>query len=925
MRKIAIFSIFMATFVVCANAEVPVQRRGQSVSQPSESTAQTPVSARAAVRPTSARSAVMPSATSSNVRTISARSAATPMSAPVVSARAGTMQKVINSGTAISGVNKNIIVDEACKQKYYGCMDSFCMIENTSGGRCLCSDRKAELDKVQVQIQALDAQSYKMATEGVEKIEMGSDADKVIASANNTANSLTTSNVTQKKTLDLSQWNQTDSDTMDQDIFAQREVSPVEGKTGNDLYSSVAELCSAQIPECSEDLAMIQLGYSQNIKSDCAAYENDLTKQKNSSTQKLATAQKALRDAALDSLRTANKYDLGQCTLAFEKCMTDTAGCKSDFTGCVGIAAAENAKMSSSSKSSMKMVDITGSNTKISVAASTMDALESKKPMCENITNSCVAVKDQVWNSFLRDVAPTLKTAELLAESNLRTNCISNISSCFQKACKDTIDPNDPDGSYDMCLSRPETVRSLCKVQIDPCVSAEPLILDYVYAKLSAMRVDSCTTEVKECFTNENTCGEDFHNCIGLDLSDIKKLCPIDKLVGCQKDGVLNNINDIDNIVQGIYLNIDNSLLDKCQKIVSEKMIEICGDTDNCTAFDDDDSIGTESLSSYKDNNGDYVIEGLVSYGNVKIERTKSSDTDVKFGKYEIDINDYKNHLLSSDSLTSRVVSSLQSTANKMNQKIAVLSQDAKIKMCIEGRDMTQIRGDGTNAVSTTSTARYPNLLDSSILAIMNSGLEKANKNYNKKYDKMVSEALENQNDDLKTAMCAAMASEPKSCKTYDSDGNCTAYEATSYADLFDDTSSKGVSGNDIYSMKYIISGAKMSDIISVASSGHSEWTQTDTKGNMIGKVSLTSVYSSSSNTCNITTVTTMCDTFKDVYSKSNTCSYGGLSFFGGGGCKGGGGILHIGGGRKRVTKKFEGVFCTKFKDPTTVTNGVQM
>ena len=46
-------------------------------------------------------------------------------------------------------------------------------------------------------------------------------------------------------------------------------------------------------------------------------------------------------------------------------------------------------------------------------------------------------------DTFLRKVAPQVKSAELIAEDKARQDCIGNISSCFQKACKDTIDPND--------------------------------------------------------------------------------------------------------------------------------------------------------------------------------------------------------------------------------------------------------------------------------------------------------------------------------------------------------------------------------------------------------------------------------------------------------------------------------------------------
>ncbi|MBN1324609.1 MAG: hypothetical protein JW974_00070 [Alphaproteobacteria bacterium] len=926
MKKILFFPIVMVCFVLCANAAVPSQRRSQPTT---ETDGVSSVSARSAIRSTTTRSSVStPSSTS--LRTTSARSAA-PVAQTTVSARAGTTQKVINTGTKISAANKNIVVNEVCKQKYEGCMDSFCMLDNENGGRCLCSNRKSELDKVLAEIQKLDAQSYKMATEGVERIEMGADADAAIAAANNSVKNLLEDkeSSTRKRTLDLNLWNQTET-TDEEDLFAEKEQGALDGKTGDELYNSVSQICVAQIPECSNDMPMLQMIYAQNIKSDCAAYENDLTKQKNASSQKLAAAEKALRDAALDSLRAANKYDLGQCTIEFKKCMSNTAGCKDDFTGCVGIAAAENAQMSSSSKSSMKKVDIKGSNTKISVAASTMDALESKKPMCDNITNSCVAVKDQVWITFLREVAPTLKTAELLAESDLRTNCIANISSCFQKACKDTMDPNDPDGSYDMCLSRPDTVKSLCKVQIDPCVAAEPQIMDFVKARLAAMRVDACTLEVKECFTNENTCGENFQNCIGLDLSDIKKMCPIDKLVACQKNGSLNGIDELDDIIKGIYLSIDNSMLTQCQAAVSEKMMELCGGTDRCGAFDDDKYIGTESLASYKNNDGDYVIEGLISFGNVKVEKTQSTDSDVKFGRYEININDYKNNMDSTDVLKSRVIASLQSTANKINQKIAILSQDPKIKMCVEGRDMSQISGNRANK---NSEARYPNLLDSSILTIINSGLEKANSNYSKTYDNLVKTAVENQGHDIKSVMCAAMASEknpPKTCKSRSRFGFCTEYEVINpFENIFSETSEKGMSG-DMYSTRYVITGAKVSTLADIAAAGRSDFTQTDEKGNMVGKVSMSAVYSQSDSTCNITTVTTMCESMKEIITTETTdsCDGGGFSLIGSSSCDGSsGGILSFGSGSQstKTVENFRGVSCIKFMEPKTVTNSISM
>jgi hypothetical protein len=54
------------------------------------------------------------------------------------------------------------------------------MSDNENGGRCICSDRKSELDKILLEIEKLDAQSLKMATEQVERIEMGASAEWVM-------------------------------------------------------------------------------------------------------------------------------------------------------------------------------------------------------------------------------------------------------------------------------------------------------------------------------------------------------------------------------------------------------------------------------------------------------------------------------------------------------------------------------------------------------------------------------------------------------------------------------------------------------------------------------------------------------------------------------------------------------------------------
>lgn len=793
MKRLAVFSLLCAGFVTAVSAAVPQQRRGQAAAQ--SGTAAAPATTTAARSAVSARSATArnaapaPTATSAarsatTGRTIVARGGTTAAAPTTVSARAGVTQKVIGTGTKVAAATKNTVVSEACQQKYDGCMDSFCMLDNDTGGRCICSNRNAELDDILAEIEKLDQQSYQMATAGVERIEMGADADAAIASANAAAQSVMKAEQasdTKRRTLDLSMWDTFTFDD-DEDIFGEGNTlqSVIDGKQGDALHRAAAELCVAQMPECANEMSMLQMMYAQKIKNDCSAYENSLKQQKNSSAQKLAAAEKALREAALDQLRTANKYDLGQCTVEFKKCMASTGGCGDDFKGCVGIAASEQIK-----GQTPKQVSITGSKTKITIAASTYDTLEAKKPMCMSVTNSCVAVADQVWDTFMREVAPQLKTAELLAESDLRTSCISNISDCFQKACKDTIDPNDPDGSYDMCLSRPETVKSLCKVQIDPCVAAEPLILDFVYARLASMRVDACTQEVKSCLQSEDRCGKDYTQCVGLDTDTIVRMCPYDKLVGCQQvysgEAGKESIRDeavydvLANMVQGIMLSIDNNMLEYCQNAANEAMIKVCGDTENCNGLAVDENIGARSLD-YKiceyTSSGDSLD---INYSRCRTDVSQIQDSEL--GRIQgatqsglgpvtpfagvldgtiywesVDFDD-DGMLSSVDEYIEKTGSQL-STAQKekvkselavlqknINTAINAIEADPTVQYCMTGR---QVQGMKDMRIGRGQAApRFPELTKQMRLQIATAALKTAKDSYYKKYDQLQEKMLQ--------------------------------------------------------------------------------------------------------------------------------------------------------------------------------------
>ncbi|MFQ6704128.1 MAG: hypothetical protein ACLRFP_03560, partial [Alphaproteobacteria bacterium] len=116
-------------------------------------------------------------------RTTPSAAKTTTATSSVVSRAATKQQKALNPGTKVASAAENTAIPSECQDAFYGCMDAFCMLDNASGGRCQCSDRITELDQVLEDILKLDDQTYLMATEGVERIQMGEAADAIISRA----------------------------------------------------------------------------------------------------------------------------------------------------------------------------------------------------------------------------------------------------------------------------------------------------------------------------------------------------------------------------------------------------------------------------------------------------------------------------------------------------------------------------------------------------------------------------------------------------------------------------------------------------------------------------------------------------------------------------------------------------------------------
>ena len=686
-------------------------------------------------------------------------------------ARSGT-QSAIQQGTTVrTKIEATGLYDQACYDAYFGCMDQFCITDNASGGACNCSDDIVGYNDELAAIQDILDEANRLNTEEVERVKAGADADIIFTGErryDEDGNILDEGEISEaeekeKKRADLlAMWN-TSIDDSDDDLWGTSTGANIADMVGRELYDAANQLCVNQVPEsCSGDIAFLQQLYSRQITSDCLGYKNSLAQQRAKAENELASAESAVRNALQESFESANKYDLGQCMVEFKKCMQTADACGENWENCVATIAMENMQNNAAVSTAGTTVDTVDT---YDITASTMEMLSAKRPICENVLDQCVAVRDQVWPNFLRESAPTIKVAESQAESKFRQSCLTSISECIQTACRDDIAGKGV-ATMDACLSRPEMARSFCKVEIDPCERMEPLIWGYVEDKLAAMRVDACTQEVKDCFTADTRCGPNFENCIGMDYDYIHDICPIDSLVVCKANNPGFSMDDLDDMLMGLYLNIDNSMMDQCQNLVDQKMAEICGSTTDCNRFASDDTIGTGSLRSQKDGTT-YRVTGMISFGSIvmgDMDGETVGDGEggtVKLGPGDIGVGDYITKIRernagvdNAEGIISSIEEELNNIAGTINRTIDLIESDPEIQYCINGRDLSQITGNEGEMTS----GRFPNLLNQVKMQIAASALRQAQDNYNNKLNTAIAEATRDASADLAQYMCQKIA-----------------------------------------------------------------------------------------------------------------------------------------------------------------------
>ena len=96
----------------------------------------------------------------------------------------------------------------------------------------------------------------------------------------------------------------------------------------------------------------------------------------------MTSANTDVRKALAESFDEANKYDLGQCMVEFKKCMLTKDACGDNWENCVSIVASENMQNNETTSTAGTKVESVDT---YDITASTMDVLNTKRIICENV------------------------------------------------------------------------------------------------------------------------------------------------------------------------------------------------------------------------------------------------------------------------------------------------------------------------------------------------------------------------------------------------------------------------------------------------------------------------------------------------------------------------------------------------------------
>ncbi len=364
---------------------------------------------------------------------------------------------------------------ENCRDAYRACMDEFCMLDETEGGRCACSDNISRSKKLILEIQKIQSEADDLYTTGVEREKLGARAKLVFGESDAAKKN--------KSGIDFSAWLNDSADADDGELGDDADI-------GQNLYSMAAEYCKSELKSCGDRAAMEETLYSRMIVADCKSFETYLSDQKRDAEMNKKTAESAVRSARLEMLDTTRKYNRGECLLAYRSCIADKGGCGVNFENCLD-----------------------------------EGLLSRRANACEDVLDQCMYDREYVLKDWEEESKLILVEAEKYADKNSRAMCLAKIQNCLEEGCSTSTNS--------ACLTDVKVAAGVCPI-ITECNEKIPGIQSVINDKLAYLQTKFCENDLDACLKEK--CGVDFTNpeCVGKGASEIANLCPQDMFPSCK-------------------------------------------------------------------------------------------------------------------------------------------------------------------------------------------------------------------------------------------------------------------------------------------------------------------------------------------------------------------------------------------------------
>ena len=421
-------------------------------------------------------------------------------------------------------VESKPVRSDECRETYRACMDEFCLLDEAEGYRCACSANINKSKDLIKEIQKIQEEADKLYTEGVEREQLGAKARLVFGESEAAKKSSRASG------LSFAEWLNSDSgddeDGLDSDV-----------DIGDNLYYMAAEFCAAELEACGENAEMEEMLYTRQVVADCKSFSSYLADQKLNAQANKRTAEAAVRQARLEMLDTTNRYNRGECLLAYRSCIADKGGCGANFENCLDA-----------------------------------DLLGRRANACENVLDQCMAVKKDVLKDWKDEAEDILVEAAKYADKYRRQTCLAQIQICLEDGCSTSTNS--------ACLTDVNVAAGVCPI-IDECNEMIPGLKAVVNDKLGYLRTQFCQNDVDACLRKR--CGENFTapECVGKKPAEIVEMCPQDMFPSCK------NETQFEVIVSAAVLQMDYQMMQGCINHFSEQLGRTCGTDMACLPSDD--------------------------------------------------------------------------------------------------------------------------------------------------------------------------------------------------------------------------------------------------------------------------------------------------------------------------------------------------